>query len=151
MQEFATIAERQEQIRAIFAGFTDPDEKWKWLLRIAREHPGMDSSLKDEKFLVKGCAARMFLVPEFKDGVLLLHMDTEAGAENPLISRGLGTLALKVYNKQKPSDILQARPEFFQEIGLNVGLSPTRANGFASLLKQIYLFAQVYARLEKAG
>lgn len=146
-----SIAELQDEIRAIFAAFADPDDKWKWLLRIAREHPGMDPSLRDEKFLVKGCAARMFLVPEFKDGVLNLHMDTEAGAENPLISRGLGALALKLYHGQKPSAILQAKSEFFQDIGLNVGLSPTRANGFASLLRQIGLYAQVYARLEKAG
>lgn len=146
-----SIAEHQEEIRAVFAAFHDPDEKWKWLLKIAREHSGMDPKFKDEKFLVKGCAARMFLVPEFKDGVLHLHMDTESGAENPLISRGLGALALKIYQGQKPSEILKTRPEFFQEIGLNVGLSPTRANGFASLLKQIYLYAQVFSRMEKAG
>jgi len=146
-----TIPELEEEVRLIFASFQDPDAKWKWLLRIAREHPGMDPKLRDEKFLVKGCAARMFLVPEFKDGRLWLHMDTEGGAENPLISRGLGALALRIYSRQKPSDILKAHSEFFQEIGLNVGLSPTRANGFASLLKQISLFAQVFARLEKAG
>jgi len=68
-----------------------------------------------------------------------------------LISRGLGALALKLYHGQKPSEILKARSEFFQDIGLNVGLSPTRANGFASLLKQIGLYAQVFARLEKVG
>ena len=146
-----SIAEVEAEVRQIFAGFTDPDEKWKWLLRIAREHQGMDPKLKDEKFLVKGCAARMFLVPEFKDGVLNLHMDTESGAENPLISRGLGALALMLYHGQKPSEILKAHSEFFQDIGLNVGLSPTRANGFASLLKQIGLYAQVFARLEKMG
>jgi cysteine desulfuration protein SufE len=95
-----TIQERQDEVRMIFKAFQDPDDKWKWLLRIAREHPGMDPSLKDEKFLVKGCAARMFLVPEFKDGILHLHMDTEAGSDNPLISRGLGALALRIYNDQ---------------------------------------------------
>jgi cysteine desulfuration protein SufE len=146
-----TIAENQAEVRAIFAAFSDPDEKWKWLLQIAREHPGMDPKLKDEKFLVKGCAARMFLVPEFKDGVLWLHMDTEGGAENPLISRGLGALALRIYNQQKPSEILKTNNGFFQDIGLNVGLSASRANGFASLLKQIGLYAQVFARLETAG
>ena len=146
-----TIAENQDEIRRIFEAFKDPDDKWKWLLRIAREHPGMDAKLREEKFIVKGCAARMFLVPEFKDGLLHLHMDTEAGAENPLISRGLGALALRIYNGQKPTEILATDPAFFQHIGLNVGLSPTRANGFASLLRQIGLYAQVYARLEKAS
>ena len=142
-----TIAEIQSEIRAEFSAFASADDKWKYLLRIAREHPGMDEKLKDEKFLVKGCAARMFLVPGFKDGVLVLNMDTEGGMENPLLSRGLGALAIRLYNGQKPSDILKADPAFFQDIGLNVGLSPTRANGFASLLKQIYLYAQVFAKM----
>lgn len=141
------IPEIQADIRAEFAAFASSDDKWKYLLRIAKEHQGMDPALKDDKFLVKGCAARMFLVPKFENGVLVLHMDTEAGNENPLLSRGLGALAVRVYNGQKPADILSTDPAFFQDIGLNVGLSPTRANGFASLLKQIYLYAQVFAKL----
>ncbi|HSQ42150.1 MAG TPA: SufE family protein [Fibrobacteraceae bacterium] len=147
-EKIPSIAERENEIRGKFATFQHPDDKWKWILQLAREHPGMDPRLRDEKFLVKGCAARMFLVPEFRDGVLWLHMDTEAGDENPLFSRGLGALALHLYHKQKPSEILKARAEFFQDIGLQVGLSPSRANGFASLLRQIGLYAQVYARLE---
>jgi cysteine desulfuration protein SufE len=146
-----SIADIQQEIRAVFASFSTPDEKWKYLLKLAREHEGMDASLKDEKFLVVGCASRMFLVPEVKDGLLYFHMDTEVGADNPLISRGLGALALKFYNGQKPADILATNPAFFQEIGLNVGLSPTRANGFASLIKQIYLYAKVFSALAARG
>lgn len=145
LEAMKSLEEIQAELRAIFASFTDNDAKWKYLLQLARDHQGMDSSLKNSKFLVRGCAAQMYLVPEFKNGILYLHMDTEGGMENPLLSRGLGALAIKLYNQQKPKDILAANPEFFQEIGLTVGLSPTRANGFGSLLKQIYLYAQVYA------
>ncbi|MCK9181723.1 MAG: SufE family protein [Fibrobacteraceae bacterium] len=139
-----SIQEVQDEISATFAAFTSPDDKWEFLLKLAKEHPGMDSKLKGEKFLVSGCASRMFLVPEFKNGILHLHMDTEVGAANPLISRGLGALALQIYNDRTPAEILSVSPAFFQRIGLNVGLSPTRANGFASLLKQIYLYAKVF-------
>jgi len=146
-----SIVSIQDEIRTIFASFQTPDDKWKYLLTLAREHEGMNPSLKEEKFLVVGCASRMFLVPEFKNGLLFFHMDTEVGADNPLISRGLGALALKFYNGQKPQDILATDPAFFQEIGLNVGLSPTRANGFASLLKQIYLYAKAFSALAARG
>ena len=61
----------------------------------------------------------------------------------------LGALALKVYNDLPPSEILSLDPVFFQQIGLNVGLSPTRSNGFASLLKQIYLYARVFDAMSK--
>jgi cysteine desulfuration protein SufE len=144
-----TIAERIEEVRAKFASFTDPDDKWKYLLDLARAHQGMDASLKDEKFIIQGCASTMYLVPKFTGEVIHFEMDVEGGTTNPLISRGLGALALKVYNDLAPSEILSLDPVFFQDIGLNVGLSPTRSNGFASLVKQIYLYARVYSALAK--
>jgi cysteine desulfuration protein SufE len=144
-----SIQETEEEIRKVFDGFTSPDDKWEYLLKLAREHPGMDPSLREEKFLVSGCASRMFLVPEFRDGILHLHMDTEVGAANPLISRGLGALALKIYDARTPDEILASDPAFFQKIGLQNGLSPTRANGFASLLKQIFLYAEAFKALSE--
>ncbi len=139
------VQARENEIRELFNSFVDADDKWKYILKIAKEHPGMDASLKAEKFLVQGCAARMFLVPHFENGVVTFFMDTEGGLENPLISRGLGALALKLYNGLKPKEILSIDPAFFQSIGLTVALSPTRANGFGSLLKQIYLYARVFS------
>jgi cysteine desulfuration protein SufE len=144
-----SITERQEEVRQKFASFTDPDDKWKFLLDLAKAHPGMDASLKAEKFIIQGCAATMYLVPQFNGSVLHFEMDVEGGTTNPLISRGLGALALKIYNDMAPADILSTDPVFFQEIGLNVGLSPTRSNGFASLVKQIYLYARVFDAISK--
>ena len=143
------ITERVEEIRAKFASFADPDDKWKFLLDLAREHKGMDAALKAEKFIIQGCASTMYLVPRFDGSVLHFEMDVEGGTTNPLISRGLGALALRVYNDLPPSEILSLDPVFFQQIGLNVGLSPTRSNGFASLLKQIYLYARVFDAMSK--
>lgn len=145
------LEKRQAEVRAIFGAFKDPDDKWRFLLKLAKEHKGMPEELRDEKFLVKGCAARMFLVPRFEGGKVIFEMDTDGGMENPLISRGLGALALKIYNGLAPAEILSADPHFFQEIGLSVGLSPTRANGFASLLKQVYLYARVYSAVAASG
>lgn len=145
----SSIVERQNLIREKFAGFTDPDDKWKFLLDLAKAHPGMDAGLKAEKFIIVGCASTMYLVPSFDGQVIHFEMDVEGGTTNPLISRGLGALALKVYNDMAPAEILSMDPAFFQDIGLNVGLSPTRSNGFASLIKQIYLYARVFSALAK--
>jgi cysteine desulfuration protein SufE len=142
-----TIAEIQNQIKSDFSALPTQDDKWAYLLKLAKSHPAMNPALAEDKFLVKGCATRLFLVPEFKDGLLYLTIDTDNGAESPLIVRGLGAIAAQVYSGQKPSDILNTDPAFFQEIGLNVALSATRANGFASMLKQIYMYAQVFSRM----
>ena len=144
-----SIVDRQEKIRAKFASFTDPDDKWKFLLDLAREHKGMDASLKAEKFIIQGCASTMYLVPKFDGAKIHFEMDVEGGTTNPLISRGLGALALQIFNDMAPADILSVDPTFFQQIGLNGGLSPTRSNGFASLLKQIYLYARVFDAISK--
>lgn len=144
-----SIVDRQEKIRAKFESFTDPDDKWKFLLDLAREHKGMDASLKAEKFIIQGCASTMYLVPKFDGAKIHFEMDVEGGTTNPLISRGLGALALQIFNDMAPADILSVDPTFFQQIGLNVGLSPTRSNGFASLLKQIYLYARVFDAISK--
>ena len=119
------------------------------LLDLAREHKGMDASLKAEKFIIQGCASTMYLVPKFDGAKIHFEMDVEGGTTNPLISRGLGALALQIFNDMAPADILSVDPTFFQQIGLNVGLSPTRSNGFASLLKQIYLYARVFDAISK--
>ena len=144
-----SIQERQESLRKTFSSFKDADGKWEFLLGLARNHKGMDPALKAEKFIIQGCASTMYLVPNFDGAKIHFEMDVEGGTTNPLISRGLGALALKVYNDIAPADILAVDPKFFQDIGLNVGLSPTRSNGFASLVKQIYLYARVFAALTK--
>lgn len=136
-------------VRSKFASFSDQDDKWKFLLDLARAHKGMDASLKAEKYIIQGCASTMYLVPKFESGIVHFEMEVEGGTTNPLISRGLGALALQIYNDLPPKDILSVDAKFFQDIGLNVGLSPTRSNGFASLIKQIYLYARVFDAISK--
>ena len=145
----SAIEERLELVRSKFASFSDQDDKWKYLLDLARAHKGMDASLKAEKYIIQGCASTMYLVPKFESGIVHFEMEVEGGTTNPLISRGLGALALQIYNDLPPKDILSVDAKFFQDIGLNVGLSPTRSNGFASLIKQIYLYARVCDAISK--
>ena len=145
----SAIEERLELVRSKFASFSDQDDKWKYLLDLARAHKGMDASLKAEKYIIQGCASTMYLVPKFESGIVHFEMEVEGGTTNPLISRGLGALALQIYNDLPPKDILSVDAKFFQDIGLNVGLSPTRSNGFASLIKQIYLYDRVFDAISK--
>ena len=142
------VETRLEKIKTTFESFTNQDDKWGFILGLAKKHPGMDASLKAEKFIVQGCAATMYLVPKYENGKMTFFMDTEAGKENPLFSRGLGALAIQLYNGLSPKEILSVDPEFFTHIGLTISLSATRANGFASLLKQIYLYAKVFLAVE---
>jgi cysteine desulfuration protein SufE len=146
-----SIQQKLDRVRSDFSAMTDGDAKWEYLLKLARLHPAMDLDLRQDQFLVKGCATRLYLVPKFENGLLNFVVDTDGGSESPLIVRGLAALVSQIYSGSKPQEILSVPPEFFQEIGLNVALSATRANGFASLLKQLYMYAQVYQRMAALG
>ncbi|MBT8308857.1 MAG: SufE family protein, partial [Flavobacteriaceae bacterium] len=45
---------------------------------------------------------------------------------------------------QHPKDIIEADMGFIDEIGLKEHLSPTRANGLVSMIKQLKLYAIAY-------
>ena len=79
-----SIVDRQEKIRAKFASFTDPDDKWKFLLDLAREHKGMDASLKAEKFIIQGCAST---IPERLNG--FTQLAASPALKRPHLASGL--------------------------------------------------------------
>jgi cysteine desulfuration protein SufE len=58
-----------------------------------------------------------------------------------ILTKGIVALLLRVYSGQKPTDILAAETDFIDEIGLKEHLSPTRANGLVSMIKQIKMYA----------
>ena len=71
-----------------------------------------------------------------KDGKLWFTADSDA-----IITKGIISLLIKVYNGETPEDILAAPPEFIKEIGLQENLSPTRANGLAAMIERIKAYA----------
>ena len=64
-----------------------------------------------------------------------------AGFQVDPLTKGLVALLLRVFSNQTPQDILMADTFFIDQIGLKEHLSPTRANGLVSMLKQIKLYA----------
>ena len=78
----------------------------------------------------------MWLYPELKDGEVHFTADSDA-----VITKGLVSLMVKVLSGHTPQEIAQANLYFIDEIGLKEHLSPTRANGLLSMVKQMKLYA----------
>ena len=97
--------------------------------------------IKCVKFLLvdKGCQSKVWLHADYKDGKLIFSADSDA-----ILTKGIIALLLKVFNDRTPDQILDAEPYFIDEIGLKEHLSPTRANGLLSMIKQIKLLALMY-------
>ena len=86
--------------------------------------------------LIKGCQSKVWLHSEIENERIRFSADSDA-----ILTKGIVALLLRVYSSQKPKEILAADTDFIDQIGLKEHLSPTRANGLVSMLKQIKLYA----------
>ena len=92
------------------------------------------------KFLVKGCQSQVWMHAHLNDDKkMILEGDSDA-----MIVKGLVALLLRAYSGLTPQEILKSSPKFIEELGFKDHLSPSRANGFLSMLKQIHLYAQAF-------
>ena len=89
--------------------------------------------------LVKGCQSNVWLHAEIIDDKIIYTADSDA-----IISKGIISILISVFSGQKPDDIVKAKMDFIDKIGLSNHLSQTRANGLLSMVKQIKLYAVAY-------
>ena len=61
-----------------------------------------------------------------------------------IITKGIVAILIRVFSNQSPETILKTNTDFIDEIGLKEHLSPTRANGLVSMIKQIKMYALAY-------
>ena len=126
----------QEEIIDEFEMFDDWMQRYEHIIESGKTLPEIDEQYKSEDALIKGCQSKVWLHGEFKDGKLYFTADSDA-----ILTKGIIALLLRVYSGQSPKDILDEEPFFIDEIGLKEHLSPTRANGLLSMVKQIKLLA----------
>ena len=131
-----TIKELQEEIVEEFAFFEDWMERYEYLIQLGKSLPIIDPNYKLDENLIKGCQSKVWLHSNLNNNQLEFTADSDA-----ILTKGIIALLLRVYSKQNPEDILKADTSFIDEIGLKDHLSPTRANGLVSMIKQIKMYA----------
>ena len=131
-----TIKEIQEEIVDEFEMFEDWTQRYEHIIELGKELPLLAEEEKDDKLLIKGCQSRVWLKASYEDELMKLEADSDA-----IITKGIVALVVRLFNNQKPEDIINCDMNFFDKIGLKDHLSPTRANGLVSMLNQIRLYA----------
>jgi cysteine desulfuration protein SufE len=134
-----TIPEIQEEIVAEFSLFDDWMQRYEYLIELGKSLPLIGEKYKTDDNLIKGCQSRVWVHVTPVNDKLLFTADSDA-----LITKGIVALLIRVFSNQKPEDILSADTGFIDEIGLKEHLSPTRANGLVSMVKQLKLYALAY-------
>ena len=129
-----TIKEIQEEIIDEFNLFDDWMERYEYLIELGKSLPIIDQQYKLDENIIKGCQSKVWLYSEMNNTKINFTADSDA-----ILTKGLVALLLRVFSNQTPEDILMADTLFIDQIGLKEHLSPTRANGLVSMLKQIKL------------
>jgi cysteine desulfuration protein SufE len=131
-----SIAEKQREIVDEFSFFEDWMQKYDYLIDLGKELPMIDEQYKTDDHIIKGCQSRVWLNAELKDGKVSYSADSDA-----IITKGIISLLIRVYSDESPESIMEAETSFIDEIGLKEHLSPTRANGLLSMIKQMKFYA----------
>ncbi len=140
-----TINERQDEIIEEFSCFDDWMDKYQLLIDLGNDMQPLDACYKTDDNLIEGCQSRVWIVADYRDG--LLHFSAESDA---LIVKGLIALLLRVLSGHSPQEILDADLYFIDSIGLKEHLSPTRSNGLLAMVKQMRVYALAFKTKEDA-
>ena len=134
-----SIKDIENQIVEEFSVFTDWMDKYEYIIELGKGVPVLDEKLKTEENLIKGCQSRVWLGCREEGGKLYFAADSDA-----IITKGIISLLIRVYDGQTPEAILKSDLSFIEAIGLQGNLSPTRANGLVSMIKQIRVYALAF-------
>ena len=128
----ASAAEAQDAIASEFAFFGDWTERYQYLIDLGRKLAPFPDEWRTDEHKVQGCQSQVWLVAQGD----ARRMDFAAISDSSIVS-GLAALLLRVYSGRPAAEILATEPRFVESIGLAKHLSPTRSNGFASMLATI--------------
>lgn len=136
-----TIKEIQEEIVDEFSMFDQEnwDERYQYLIDLGKTLPLIDEKYKLEENTIKGCQSKVWLHAEEHSGKIDFTADSDA-----IITKGLIAILIRAFSGQKAADILEADTKYIDQIGLKEHLSPTRANGLVSMIKQIKMYALAF-------
>lgn len=135
-----TTAEIQEEIINEFA-LLDGDMEMTvfYIMELGQKLPAFPEEERTENNIVKGCQSKVWLTARLEDGKIYF-----LGDSNTAITKGLVSLLIRIFNGQSPQTILNTELFFIQRIGIERFIGTQRSNGFASMIKQMKLYALAF-------
>lgn len=131
-----TLEEAKEAVVETFSMFDEWLDKYEYLISLGKDLEPFDDALKTDDKLIKGCQSRVWLDCKESGGRLFFKADSDA-----IITKGIISLLIGIYSGRTKKEIAGDDFGFVEQIGLRENLSPTRANGLASMIATIKKFA----------
>ena len=133
------IATIQQEIIEEFSMFENWMERYQYMIELGKTLPLFEASFKTDENIIKGCQSKVWLHADFNTEKIIFSADSDA-----IITKGIIAILIRIFSNQSPKAILEANTDFIDAIGLKEHLSPTRANGLVSMIKQIKMYAIAY-------
>ena len=134
-----TIKEIQEEIIDEFSMFDDWMQRYEYIIDLGKNLPLIQEEYKTDDNIIKGCQSKVWLKGEQNDDKIVFTADSDA-----ILTKGIIAILIRVFSNQNAFDILAADTDFIDKIGLKEHLSPTRANGLVSMIKNIKMYALAF-------
>lgn len=134
-----TIQEIQNEIVDEFSMFDDWMQRYEYIIDLGKGLTLIDEQYKTDDNIIKGCQSKVWVHAEEKEGKIVFTADSDA-----ILTKGIIAVLIRAFSNQKASAILEANTDFIDQIGLKEHLSPTRANGLVSMIKQIKMYALAF-------
>ena len=123
-----------EELIENFTYLTDWEDKYRYLIEMGERMEVLPESECTDEYKVQGCQSQVWIKGEKKDNKYYFMANSDA-----VIVRGLEAVLLTFINGKTADEIHALNLlETFKKLGLEENLSPTRRNGFTSMIKRIY-------------
>lgn len=134
-----TVEQVQNEIIEEFSLFDDWMQRYEYMIELGKSLPLIDTQYKTDQNIIKGCQSKVWVHADMVDEKVIFTADSDA-----IITKGIIAILIRTFSNHSPKEILEANTNFIDQIGLKEHLSPTRANGLVSMIKQLKLYALAY-------
>jgi cysteine desulfuration protein SufE len=134
-----SLQQKEAEVISDFAVYEDWMDKYAYIIELGKSLPVIQEEYKKDNYLIKGCQSQVWLHAEYKDEKVYYTADSDA-----VITKGIVNVLIRVLSGSSPDEIINSPLDFINKIGLKEHLSPTRANGLLSMIRQMKLYAMAF-------
>lgn len=128
-----SINKKLDTIKEEFSIFSDPRDKYIYLVDLAKESKGLQHDEKIEENRIQGCTSQAWVIKQKRDDYLYFKTDSDA-----MIVKGLLSLIERSFNGHLSHEIIKIDgSKFLESVGLDRAISSQRTNGFSSAINKI--------------
>jgi cysteine desulfuration protein SufE len=130
-----------EEIVEDLAFFDDWEERYKYIIDLGKQIPGLQKEARTPDKIVKGCQSNVWLDYRKNNDKFQFEVDSDA-----VIVQGLLVLVLSAYQDKSAQDILAFDMDgYFTDLDLENHITPTRGNGLRAIVGKIRQIASAAA------